>query len=75
MRALVPGARTLGYGSCPLLPSRAMTSVIQRAWKKEQRPWLHGWVYDMRTGRLEELVRRTSNDLPHPVHRYDLDEP
>jgi carbonic anhydrase len=52
-----------------------MTSVIQRAWKKEQRPWLHGWVYDMRTGRLEELVRRTSNDLPHPVHRYDLDEP
>ena len=53
----------------------AKTSVIQRAWKKEGRPWLHGWVYEMRSGRLEELVRRTSTDLPHPVHRYDLDEP
>jgi carbonic anhydrase len=53
----------------------AKTSLIQRAWRKEGRPWLHGWVYDMRTGRLKELVRRTSTDLPHQVHRYDLDEP
>jgi carbonic anhydrase len=53
----------------------AKTSVIQRAWKREGRPWLHGWVYDMRTGRLKELVRRTAADLPHEVHRYDLDEP
>jgi carbonic anhydrase len=51
----------------------AKTSLIQRAWKHEGRPWLHGWVYDMRTGRLEELVRRTHTDLPHPAHRYDLD--
>jgi len=35
------------------------------------RPWLHGWVYDMKTGRLKELVLRTSTDLPHPVHRFD----
>lgn len=52
----------------------AKTSVIQRAWKGEGRPWLHGWVYDLATGRLKELVRRTPADLPHPVHRYDLDE-
>jgi carbonic anhydrase len=50
------------------------TSVIQKAWRREGRPWLHGWVYDMRLGRLKELVRRTSADLPHPVHRYDLDD-
>jgi carbonic anhydrase len=50
----------------------AKTSVIQRSWKAEGRPWLHGWVYDMRTGRLKELVRRTATSLPHPVHRYDL---
>ena len=49
----------------------AKTSVIQRAWKTEGRPWLHGWVYDMKTGRLKELVLRTSTDLPHPVHRFD----
>ncbi len=50
----------------------AKTSVIQRAWAREGRPWLHGWVYDMRTGRLKELVRRTAGDLPHAVHRFDL---
>jgi carbonic anhydrase len=53
----------------------AKTTVIQRAWKKEGRPWLHAWVYDMHSGRLKELVRRTSTDLPHPVHRYDFEEP
>jgi len=53
----------------------AKTSVIQRAWREEGRPWLHGWVYEMGTGRLKELVRRTSEDLPHPVHQFDLDEP
>jgi len=53
----------------------AKTSLIQRAWKQEQRPWLHGWVYDMHLGRLQELVLRTSDDLPHPAHRFDLDEP
>jgi carbonic anhydrase len=50
----------------------AKTSVIQRVWKHEGRPWLHGWVYDMATGRLKELVKRTAADLPHHVHRFDL---
>jgi carbonic anhydrase len=50
------------------------TSVVQRAWRREGRPWLHGWVYDMDTGRLKELVRRTADDLPHPVHRFDVDD-
>jgi len=52
----------------------AKMSVIQRAWKMEGRPWLHGWVYDMDTGRLSELVLRTATDLPHPVHRFDIPE-
>jgi carbonic anhydrase len=51
------------------------TSVIQRAWMRERRPWLHGWVYDIEQGRLKQLVRRTADDLPHPVHRFDVDEP
>jgi carbonic anhydrase len=51
----------------------AKMSVVQRAWQTEGRPWLHGWVYDMHTGRLKELVRRTAEDLPHRVHRFDVD--
>lgn len=31
----------------------AKTSIIQRAWRTEQPPMLHGWVYDLRTGYLE----------------------
>ena len=50
----------------------AKTSVVQRAWKREGRPWLHGWVYDMHSGRLKELVRRTADDLPHDVHRFEV---
>jgi carbonic anhydrase len=52
----------------------AHTSVIQEHWRREGRPWLHGWVYDMKTGRLKELVLRTAADLPHPVHRFDIPE-
>jgi carbonic anhydrase len=50
----------------------AKTSVVQRAWARRGRPWLHGWVYDMATGRLAELVKRTTEDLPHEVHRFNL---
>jgi carbonic anhydrase len=53
----------------------AKTAVIQRCWQREGRPWLHGWVYDLHTGRLKELVRWTAADRPHPIHQYDLDEP
>ncbi|MEO6314034.1 MAG: carbonic anhydrase, partial [Chitinophagaceae bacterium] len=28
----------------------AKTSIIQRAWKQEQRPDLHGWVYGLKDG-------------------------
>ncbi len=52
----------------------AKMSVIQRTWEREGRPWLHGWVYDMRTGRLRELVRRTAEDLPNRVHRFDVED-
>jgi carbonic anhydrase len=52
----------------------AKMSVIQRAWSTEGRPWLHGWVYDMRTGRLKALACRTAEDLPNRVHRFDADE-
>jgi hypothetical protein len=56
-------------------PVRGEPAAIQRSWKREGDPWLHGWVYDMRTGRLKELVTRTAADLPHPIHRLDLGDP
>lgn len=32
------------------------TSVIQSAWRREQRPMLHGWVYALEDGVLQQLI-------------------
>ncbi|MGR8933595.1 MAG: carbonate dehydratase [Gammaproteobacteria bacterium] len=34
----------------------AHTSIIQTAWKFEQRPTLHGWVYGLKDGLIKELI-------------------
>jgi carbonic anhydrase len=52
----------------------AKMSLIQKAWKEERRPWLHGWVYDIHTGRLNELTLLTHEHQVDPIHRYDFSE-
>ena len=34
----------------------ANTTIIRDAWKAEQRPELHGWIYGMKDGLLKQLV-------------------
>lgn len=31
------------------------TSIIQNAWRSRQLPMIHGWVYDLKTGVLQDL--------------------
>ena len=31
------------------------TSIIQNAWRKRELPMVHGWVYDIRTGIIQDL--------------------
>ena len=31
------------------------TEVITNAWAENREVWVHGWVYDLATGRLEDL--------------------
>lgn len=33
----------------------ARIPIVQKAWAEEERPHLHGWVYDLRSGKLKEL--------------------
>lgn len=33
----------------------AKTSIVQRAWKEEQRPHLHGWVYGLDDGLIKPI--------------------
>jgi len=37
----------------------ARTAIVQKAWSGEHGPHLHGWVYDLRTGKLKELETLT----------------
>jgi carbonic anhydrase len=49
----------------------AETSIIQKSWKNGVSPQIHGWVYDMRTGYLKELVMIDSTASVDPIYIYD----
>ncbi len=50
----------------------AETSIVQRSWLKHNRPWLHGWVYDIHTGLIQELTLIRPGDLPDDIYRYEF---
>jgi len=33
----------------------SQTSIIQNAWLKRGSPWLHGWIYDLKSGLIKDL--------------------
>jgi carbonic anhydrase len=48
------------------------TSIIQKAWKDNQSPHLHGWVYDLKTGLLKELVTVNPGTFIEDAYRYEV---
>lgn len=38
------------------------TNTIQNAWERGQRPYLHGWVYDIRTGFIRQQTPMINNE-------------
>jgi len=49
----------------------AKTSIIQRAWKYEQRPHLHGWVYGLSNGIIKPVFEMQANSHVDPLYQYD----
>ncbi len=49
----------------------AKTSIIQRAWKNEQRPQLHGWVYGLKDGLIKPVFEMSSNSHIDSLYEYD----
>lgn len=48
----------------------AKTSIIQNAWKEGAKPYLHGWVYDLRDG-IVNPVFEMNNDTPSdPIFKF-----
>lgn len=38
------------------------TGIVQRAWHERQRPFIHGWVFDVGTGHIEPLTKMINSD-------------
>src|SRR5688500_8488847 len=49
----------------------AKTSIVQRAWKKEQRPDLHGWVYGLKDGIIKPVFEMKAGTHIDPLYEYD----
>jgi len=45
----------------------AKTSIIQKAWKEDKLPHLHGWVYDLRDGIINPVFEMEANTLVDPI--------
>lgn len=51
----------------------AETSIIQKSWLRNGFPTVHGWVYDMSTGLIDELVSLSNESSIDPIFRYEMD--
>ena len=51
--------------------SLAKTSIIQRAWKNEQRPDLHGWVYGLNNGIIKPVYEMKAGTHIDPIYEYN----
>ena len=49
----------------------AKTSIIQRAWKHEQRPHLHGWVYGLKDGLIKPIFDMNAGTHIDALYEYD----
>lgn len=49
----------------------AKTSIIQSAWKHEQRPHLHGWVYALSDGLIKPVCEMEAGTHIDSLYEYD----
>ncbi len=49
----------------------AKTSIIQKAWKNESRPHIHGWVYGLQDGLIKPVCEITPGSHLDPIYEFD----
>lgn len=49
----------------------AKTTIIQRSWKREQRPDLHGWVYGLKDGIIKPVYEMKAGTNIDDLYQYD----
>ena len=48
------------------------TSIIQQSWHERHAPRIHGWVYDLSSGLIKELVSIKPGITIDSAHRYEF---
>ncbi len=48
----------------------AKTAIIQKAWNSDQRPDLHGWVYDLHDGVIDPIIDMKAGTDIDPLYEY-----
>jgi carbonic anhydrase len=51
----------------------AKTSIVQQSWYKSKAPKIHGWVYDMKTGLIRDIVEMDHTSKLDDIYRFDED--
>jgi carbonic anhydrase len=49
----------------------AQTSIIQKAWKNNNGPHLHGWVYGLKDGIIKPVMEMPPGSPIDPLYRYE----
>ncbi|MES2478845.1 MAG: carbonic anhydrase [Bacteroidota bacterium] len=49
----------------------AKTSIVQKCWQNEQRPYIHGWVYDLHDGLIKTVFEMSHESKLDPLYEFD----
>jgi carbonic anhydrase len=49
----------------------AKTSIVQKAWKDDHYPHLHGWVYGLQTGLIKAILEMPAGTRIDPIYEFD----
>lgn len=67
--------RLVEFSVAEQVQNLAETSFVQESWLKYQRPYLHGWVYELKTGALKELALMKPGAEIEDIYRFDFGPP
>lgn len=56
---------------CEQVLNLSKTSIIQKAWKMENRPDLHGWVYSLNDGIIHSVFEIPAGTHINPIYEFD----
>lgn len=64
--------RLVEFSVAEQVQNLAETSIVQESWAKHKRPYLHGWVYELKTGALKEQALMKPGAEIEEIYRFDF---